>query len=312
MTADRAALALEQVEGLEIFGGIALNRAVGGINPEAVRQSVAFDGGRGKVVWLPTFDAEFYVKRAGTGATYVSVMKNGNPVAELVEVFQIVAENNLILAMGHSAPEEVLVLIPFAKKQGVRQILVTHVFGQDATNLQMQQMADAGAMMELDWLAAYTNPELLKDYVEVIQSIGAEHFIISSDFGQAGNPDHATGMRQFIKALIEAGINQTQIQMMARNNPATLLGLGLVGVFLMENDFPLGPLILAFILGPIIESNFMRSILKSDGDLMAFVDRPIAMVLAGLAILTWTLIIANGVWKGRKAGKGGGVTTEAS
>ena len=226
MTADRAALAIEQVEGLEIFGGIALNRAVGGINPEAVRQSVAFDGGRGKVVWLPTFDAEFYVKRAGTGATYVSVMKNGNPVAELVEVFQIVAENNLILAMGHSAPEEVLVLIPFAKKQGVRQILVTHVFGQDATNLQMQQMADAGAMMELDWLAAYTNPELLKDYVEVIQSIGAEHFIISSDFGQAGNPDHATGMRQFIKALIEAGINQTQIQMMARNNPATLLGLG--------------------------------------------------------------------------------------
>ena len=225
MTADRAALALEQVEGLEIFGGIALNRAVGGINPEAVRQSVAFDGGRGKVVWLPTFDAEFYVKRAGTGATYVSVMKNGNPVAELVEVFQIVAENNLILAMGHSAPEEVLVLIPFAKKQGVRQILVTHVFGQDATNLQMQQMADAGAMMELDWLAAYTNPELLKDYVEVIQSIGAEHFIISSDFGQAGNPDHATGMRQFIKALIEAGINQAQIQMMARNNPATLLGL---------------------------------------------------------------------------------------
>ena len=225
MTADRAALALEQVEGLEIFGGIALNRAVGGINPEAVRQLVAFDGGRGKVVWLPTFDAEFYVKRAGTGATYVSVMKNGNPVAELVEVFQIVAENNLILAMGHSAPEEVLVLIPFAKKQGVRQILVTHVFGQDATNLQMQQMADAGAMMELDWLAAYTNPELLKDYVEVIQSIGAEHFIISSDFGQAGNPDHATGMRQFIKALIEAGINQTQIQMMARNNPATLLGL---------------------------------------------------------------------------------------
>ena len=225
MTADRAALALEQVEGLEIFGGIALNRAVGGINPEAVRQSVAFDGGRGKVVWLPTFDAEFYVKRAGTGATYVSVMKNGNPVAELVEVFQIIAENNLILAMGHSAPEEVLVLIPFAKKQGVRQILVTHVFGQDATNLQMQQMADAGAMMELDWLAAYTNPELLKDYVEVIQSIGAEHFIISSDFGQAGNPDHATGMRQFIKALIEAGINQAQIQMMARNNPATLLGL---------------------------------------------------------------------------------------
>ncbi|MBW6390186.1 tripartite tricarboxylate transporter permease [Halomonas sp. Y3S6] len=91
-----------------------------------------------------------------------------------------------------------------------------------------------------------------------------------------------------------------------------MLGLGLVGVFLMENDFPLGPLILAFILGPIIESSFMRSILKSDGDLMAFVDRPIAMVLAGLAILTWTLIIANSIWKERKAGKSAKVEAEAS
>ena len=45
---------------------------------------------------------------------------------------------------------------------------------------------------------------------------------------------------------------------------------------------------------------------------MPMASMAIAMVLAGLAILTWTLIIANGVWKGRKAGKGGGVTTEAS
>ena len=58
MTADRAALAMHVVSGIEIFGGIALNRAVGGLNPEAVRQMVQFAGGRGKVVWLPTFDAE--------------------------------------------------------------------------------------------------------------------------------------------------------------------------------------------------------------------------------------------------------------
>jgi len=118
-----------------------------------------------------------------------------------------------------------LALIPIAKQQGVEQILVTHVFGQDATVQQMQQMADAGAKMELDWLAAYTDPALLRDYAAAIQSIGAEHFIISSDFGQAGNPDHATGMKQFIKALTEVGINQTQLGMLAEQNPATLLGL---------------------------------------------------------------------------------------
>ena len=225
MTADRAALAVQLVPNLHVFGGVALNRSVGGINPEAVRQMAAFSGERGKVVWLPTFDSEFFVTRAGTSGPFVPVLEDGRPVAGLIEVFSVVAENDLVLAMGHSSPEEVLALIPFAREQGVENILVTHVFGQDATRSQIRQMAAVGAIMEMDWLAAYTNPPLLDDYVEVIQSVGAESFIISSDFGQEGNPDHATGMRDFIIALRSREINQEQIDIMAKYNPAKLLGL---------------------------------------------------------------------------------------
>ena len=225
MTPDRAALAAQLVPNLHVFGGVALNRSVGGINPEAVRQMAAFSGQRGKVVWLPTFDSEFFVTRAGTSGPFVPVLEDGRPVAGLIEVFSVVAENNLVLAMGHSSPEEVLALIPFAREQGVENILVTHVFGQDATRSQIRQMAAVGAIMEMDWLAAYTNPPLLDDYVEVIQSVGAESFIISSDFGQEGNPDHATGMRDFIIALRSREINQEQIDIMAKYNPAKLLGL---------------------------------------------------------------------------------------
>lgn len=224
-TADRAALAAQLVPNLHVFGGVALNRSIGGINPEAVRQMAAFSGKRGKVVWLPTFDSEFYVTREGSSDPFVSVLEDGRPVADLIEVFSLVAENDLVLAMGHSSPEEVLALIPVAREQGVETILVTHVFGQDATLRQIRQMAAAGAIMELDWLAAYTNPLLLDDYVEVIQSVGAESFIISSDFGQEGNPDHATGMRDFIAALRSREINQEQIDTMAKYNPASLLGL---------------------------------------------------------------------------------------
>ena len=71
MTADRAALAMQLVEGIEIFGGVALNRAVGGLNAEAVRQMTQFDGGRGKVVWLPTFDAEYCHERERRGTIRV-------------------------------------------------------------------------------------------------------------------------------------------------------------------------------------------------------------------------------------------------
>jgi predicted metal-dependent TIM-barrel fold hydrolase len=225
MTADRAALAAQLVDNLLVFGGVALNRSVGGINPEAVRQMAAFSGGRGKVVWLPTFDSQFFVNREAITDAFVPVMKNGRPVGGLLEVFSLIAQNNLVLAMGHSSPQEVLALIPFARAEGVENILITHVFGQDASFSQIQQMAATGAIMELDWLAAYTDPPILNDYVKVIQSVGAESFIISSDFGQEGNPDHASGMRAFIAALRSREISQQQIDVMAKQNPAKLLGL---------------------------------------------------------------------------------------
>ena len=62
MTADRAVLVMKTVPGIEIFGGIVLNNAVGGINPAAVEWMHRMSGGRGKVVWLPTFDSDKHIK----------------------------------------------------------------------------------------------------------------------------------------------------------------------------------------------------------------------------------------------------------
>ena len=61
-TASRAALVMKVVPGIEVWGGVVLNRAVGGINPDAVEWMHRTYGGRGKVVWLPTFEADKHVK----------------------------------------------------------------------------------------------------------------------------------------------------------------------------------------------------------------------------------------------------------
>src|SRR5215204_7625647 len=61
-TADRAALVMKVVPGIEVWGGIVLNKAVGGINPAAVEWMHRIYGGRGKIVWLPTFDSDKHVK----------------------------------------------------------------------------------------------------------------------------------------------------------------------------------------------------------------------------------------------------------
>ena len=225
MTADRAAIAMGQVDGLEIFGGLVLNRAVGGINPEAVRQMATFSGGRGKVVWLPTFDSEYAATSSGSDGPYVSILENGEPLPAVLEVFELLAEHDLTLAMGHSAPGEVLRLIPEARRLGVPRILVTHVFSQGATREQMRRMAEEDAIMEIDWLAVYGGNRTIEDYVSAIRDLGAEAFFMSSDLGQEGNPVHPDGLRAYIRAMLDAGITEEEIDIMTRRNPARLLGL---------------------------------------------------------------------------------------
>ena len=225
VTAARAALTMAEVDGLEIFGGVVLNRSMGGLNAEAVRNMVRVSGGRGKVVWLPTFDSEYNVTREDSSEPFVSVVVDGRPAPELEEIFTLVAEHDLVLATGHSAPEEVLLLIPEMQRLGVTRILITHVFGQYPTMGQMRSMADAGAVMEIDWLAVYGGGRTIGEYVDAINSIGAEHFLMSSDLGQANNPLHADGLRAYIQAFRGAGISDADIGTMIRDNPARLLGL---------------------------------------------------------------------------------------
>jgi microsomal dipeptidase-like Zn-dependent dipeptidase len=225
MTADRAWLAMQEVSGVEIFGGVALNHAVGGLNAEAVRQLVAFSGGRGKVVWLPTFDAEFWMTRAGDPGEFVSVMRDGRPDPALGEIFDLIAQHELVLAMGHSSPEEVLVLIPEARRRGVRQILVTHGLGQQPSTEQLASMVEQDAIIELVWLAVGNGEFTLGDYAAAIREHGADHFLLSSDLGQEMSPLHTDGLVAFMEGLRAEGISDEEIDLMIRRNPARLLGL---------------------------------------------------------------------------------------
>src|SRR6266567_1875498 len=61
-TAALAQLAMQEIGGIEVFGGIVLNRSAGGINAEAVRKMTQVEGRHGRIVWLPTFDAENQVR----------------------------------------------------------------------------------------------------------------------------------------------------------------------------------------------------------------------------------------------------------
>jgi TctA family transporter len=62
-----------------------------------------------------------------------------------------------------------------------------------------------------------------------------------------------------------------------------MLVFGLVAFVMEENGFPVAPAILGMVLGSMLEENFISSMIKADGRLLAFFERPIA---GGLGILT--------------------------
>lgn len=70
-----------------------------------------------------------------------------------------------------------------------------------------------------------------------------------------------------------------------------LIGFGLLAWFLEANRFPVAPMILGILLGTMLEEHFIRSMIKSDGQWLAFVERPIA---AGLAVVTFAIWIGSG------------------
>jgi putative tricarboxylic transport membrane protein len=76
------------------------------------------------------------------------------------------------------------------------------------------------------------------------------------------------------------------------------LVFGVLAFLLEENGFPVAPAILGVVLGQMMEENFIKSMIKSDGDVTAFVTRPIAMWLAifTFVILFWPV----GAWLWRR------------
>lgn len=79
-----------------------------------------------------------------------------------------------------------------------------------------------------------------------------------------------------------------------------MLGAGIIGYFLKKHDYPPSPLILALILGPMMESNLRRSLVISEGDWSVFIMRPISAILITLAILTLFTPLFRKVFSKRK------------
>ena len=228
-TASWAYLVSQMVPDVELFGGIVLNRAVGGINPVAVEAMALSRGGHGQVVYMPTID---------TAA--VPVSRDGALLPEVLEVLEVMAEQDLSLSTGHITNEESFMLVRAAREAGVDKIYVQHPNhgGVVMSMATMKELASMGAFIEVvlsgDGLTGGGPAEIdlvnpVMDFgpqkLSDMRELGPENIVLTSDLGQPGRVDYARSFQLALAALVEAGFSQDEIDTMTRGNPARFLGL---------------------------------------------------------------------------------------
>ena len=228
-TAGLAYIVRKEVPGIEVFGGIDLNLTVGGMNPVAVEHMTKVSGGWGRIVWMSTFDAENQVRYSKESRPFVSVSRNGELLPAVKEVIAVIAKHGLVLATGHVASQEALMLLREGARQGATHMVVTHAMNAPVlmTVPEMQEAAKLGAFIEFvgGSLASADAGARLDRMAAAIRTIGPDVCIVSSDLGQKGNALPPDGFAAFLEGLRARRFTEPEIDRMSRQNPARLLEL---------------------------------------------------------------------------------------
>jgi hypothetical protein len=227
-TASLAFLVSQVVPEVGAYGGIALNRSVGGFNVEAIKRMAAMTGGHGRIVWMPTVDAAQGPFAATVeAANILPLSNNGELLPQVIAVLETIAALDLALATGHSSSEDSLLLVRAARGLGIDRVVITHPLGDLSPPSAIQQeLVALGAFLEFPFgMIAPIGGTSLDELVERIRAVGAEHVVLSTDLGQPGNPVPAVGFAGGVQRLLDAGISQREMDLMIRRNPAHLLGL---------------------------------------------------------------------------------------
>lgn len=236
--------ATKQNPTLNLFGGIVLNNAIGGLNPEAIRASCLITD-KPIMVWLPTINAENFLRqstheiapewvkkknfraRLAQEVKPVLIAKNGKITKETMVVLETIKETGSILATGHISWKETEVLVTKARKIGVKKIVVTHpIYQRIAMPINVQKnLAKKGCFIEQSY-SMYSIDEIpINEIAKQIKEIGAKSIILSSDVGQTFSDSPSQSLYRFAILLQQEGVSIKELETMLVNNPKKLLSI---------------------------------------------------------------------------------------
>lgn len=236
-TVNRAAIANAYVKKMygdktnfTMYGGVVMNKVIGGINPEAVEKGLKLGA---KVIWLPTQSARQHLIANGKDPKDgIEVVRDGKVVPELETIFSLVKDYNAVLATAHVSAAEAFVVVEAARKAGVKKIVITHpewwVCGYTVED-QVRLVKDYDVILERCYAQNMGKGKPyhmnLKENAELIQTVGYKNVMVDTDGGQVENPDWETEMYEYMHYLVEYGIPKEQVYYMTKTIPYRLLDI---------------------------------------------------------------------------------------
>jgi Family of unknown function (DUF6282) len=246
-TAERARVVRRAVPGVEVFGAVTLNRAVGGMNPLAV-EIAAREGAR--TVWLPTVDSlnemtgghelapgakppvwmrlQKELRDQGVQIDPIHVLDDGGALLPETEaVLDAIARHGMVLATGHLSRDEIFAVVDAAVEKDIATIVVTHPEfpAQDIGVEDQRALAAKGALLERCFTTPHTGKVTWERVFDAIRATGVEHSVLSTDLGQVFNPPVEDGLALMADRLLEAGFDEEEIHTMAVTNTRRLAGV---------------------------------------------------------------------------------------
>jgi hypothetical protein len=223
-TVGQAHLLNQMFPALRIFGGLALNESIGGLNSQAVDAALKMGAAK---IWMPTYSSAYEYKFHRINNRGITVLDSDDKLLPaVIEILQLIAEKQAVLGLGHLSPKEMLAVVRAAKEIGVGKIVINHP-EINFLNLSIEfqrELKTYGVYFERCYVRANSAVDW-DGFVQNIKELGFESTIIATDLGQPNNPDPISGMQEMLEELSKRGFTRYELETMACHNPAKLLNI---------------------------------------------------------------------------------------
>ena len=229
---------------LKVFGGLIMEPPSGGVSYENAKISLNysyFQNDGAKFISFPTHHTRHIAKLEKRKKNYIKNcfhVPDTGPTQETMKILELIAQKNIVMNTGHLSAKETINLVKYAKKIGIKKILIpsntfnlttitklkkfspkfefSYFFISKATDIPLTHVDGEKHKIQ------GTNEKLLKI---LIKTAGPKNVILSSDCGVSILPKPHIGFTKFIDQIIKLGFSKKEIEYMIKTNPKKLFSL---------------------------------------------------------------------------------------